>query len=281
MLQQIGRKSTAATTTFVHTGLRGADGRVLWLDGNQKITAGNGDFSDPRPNALSLLDRVDCPQRTPTCERACYVQNLAAAQPDLYALYAHNSETIREIVESQVLRAAWALQLGVWIAQNAKGGFRWHVSGDIISDDHARFIALTCKVTSGTPVRHWIYTRSFAHLEPLLEVATVNGGNLAINLSADRDNYRQAGALAMEHGLRVCYLATELGDVPEDLVDGDVIFPDYPLRGPGGAHAPSETRAGSVFWQSLTSTQRRLVCPVDLYGKSEGVRCGPCRKCLE
>ncbi len=279
-MTKIGRQSTAASTAFVSEALTGADGRTLYLDGNGKITAGNGTLDAPRANAFSLLDRVDCPQRTPTCERACYVQNLAAAQPDLHAMYAHNSRTMREILEDGPLtRTAWGFLLGIWIHEHAQGGFRWHVSGDVISRDHAKVIRLVCKVAD--PIPCWIYTRSFDYLEPLLEVSTTRGGNLAINLSADRDNYRQAGALAMEHGLRVCYLSTELGDVPADLVEGDVIFPDYPLRGPGGAHAPSETRAGSPFWQSLAGAQRGMVCGVDLYGKSEGMRCGPCRKCLE
>ncbi len=274
---QIGRKSTAASTAFVSEVLQGDDGRHLYLDGNGKITAGNGTLEEPRANAFSLLDRVDCPQRTPTCERACYVQNLAAAQPDLHAMYAHNSRTLREILEEPLGSIAWAFRLGLWIHEHARGGFRWHVSGDIISDGHAKFIALACKVAR--EVRCWIYTRSFDHLAPILEVSTTKGGNLAINLSADRDNYPEACGTADAFGLRVCYLATEIGDAPP-IHDGDVIFPDYPLRGPGGAHAPSETRAGSQFWASLTPAQRRAVCPVDLYGKSEGARCGPCQKCL-
>lgn len=270
---QIGRKSTAASTAFVSEPLT-FDGRTLYLDGNQKITAGNGTYDEPKPNALSLLDRHDCPGRTPTCEASCYVSNLAAAQPDLHALYAHNSRTMREILDAGPLtRTAWGFVLGLWIRQNAPGGFRWHVSGDVISRDHARFIRLACKVAD--PVRCWIYTRSFNFIEPLLEAP-----NLAVNISADRDNYAAARALADDYGLRVCYMATAIGDVPPDLRDGDVIFPDYPLRGPGGTHAPSATRAGSAFWASLTSRERRSVCPVDLYGKSDGMRCGPCQKCL-
>jgi hypothetical protein len=274
----LGRKSTAASTAFTFERLVGADGRHLWLDGNAKITAGNGSYDEPAANAFSLLDRVDCPQRTPTCEAACYVQNLAAAQPELHAMYAHNSRTIREILASPLLRSAWTLLLGIWIRDNAPGGFRWHVSGDVISMDHARWIARVCHVASDVPC--WIYTRSFRFLGPLLEVATVRGGNLAINLSADRDNYHRARAWSERLGLRVCYLSTTVGDMPPDMgrSPADVIFPDYPLRGPGGS--PHAYREGSPFWQSLTPAQRKLVCPVDAYSKSESVRCGPCKRCL-
>lgn len=273
----LGRKSTAAQTEFAHERLEGSDGRWLYLDGNQKITAGNGSYEDPRPNALSLLDRVDCPQRTPTCEASCYVQNLAAAQPDLHALYAHNSRTLREILaEGPLTRTSWGVTVGLWIRDNAPGGFRWHVSGDIISRDHARWIRFASRLAD---VPCWIYTRSFDHVEALL--GPYRAEKLAINLSADRDNYAAARQLADAHGLRICYLATEIGDVPPDLREGDTIFPDYGLRGPGGCHAPSETRAGSPFWQSLTGLQRRLVCPVDMYSKSERVRCGPCDRCLK
>lgn len=48
------------------------DGHHLWLDGNGKITAGNGTLDDPKPNAFSLVEIEDCPGSTPSCRTACY-----------------------------------------------------------------------------------------------------------------------------------------------------------------------------------------------------------------
>jgi hypothetical protein len=67
--------------------------------------------------------------------------------------------------------------------------------------------------------------------------------------------------------------------VPDDLPHESVIFPDYSLRAAKGK--PSDQRSGSAWWQSLSSAQRAMVCPVDFYGKSETLRCGPCRRCID
>jgi hypothetical protein len=164
-----------------------------------------------------------------------------------------------------------AQDVGAWITKNSPGGFRWHVSGDIFSLGYARWIA---EVVEWSPeVPHWIYTRSFPFLRPLLNI-----DNLTVNLSADKDNYWLARRYADKHDLRVCYLTVE-GEVPPDLREGDVIFPDYALRGVG--QRPFDFRSDSEFWQRLEGRQRKMVCPVDIYGKSEQVRCGPCRKCIE
>jgi hypothetical protein len=117
-------------------------------------------------------------------------------------------------------------------------------------------------------VAHWIYTRSFGMMTPLLDVSTTAGGNLALNLSADAENYERARALANGYGLRVCYMTLD-GVVPPDLRKGDVIFPDYKFRN------------DRVWFESLPPHQRAMVCPVDFYGKNERIRCGPCRRCLK
>ena len=99
--------STAATTTFCSARLDGpgwTEPLHLWFDGNGKITAGNGTRKEPRPNAFSLpaagVSGIEhCPQSTPTCRKACYVENLASAQSATYALYLHNAETMRKILD--------------------------------------------------------------------------------------------------------------------------------------------------------------------------------------
>lgn len=236
-------------------------GRRLWLDGNQKICGGNGTFDDPRPNALSLLPVTDCPGATPACREVCYVQGLREHRPDVYARYEENSTTIRKVVAGN-LGPSWAAVLAGWINTHAPGGFRWHVSGDVISWQHAKWIRSVCRMSSG--VTHWIYTRSFKLIGPLLGVP-----NLILNLSADVDNWDKAQrtALGSKPAPRLCYLAT--CDFVPPLPPGSVIFPDYPLR-------------GCAEWlQSLPPAQRKMVCPVDFKDKSERRRCGPCSKCIE
>ena len=261
--------TTADTTLFAHKTIA-SKGYVLTFDGNQKITAYNGSFEEPAANAFSIVQAQDCPFRTPTCEDSCYIHNLEKFQPELHKLYKRNSSEIRALLETR-FRYEVAYDVADWITENAKGGFRWHVSGDVFSDSYAEWIA---DVVSWSPtVQHWIYSRSFPFLGPLLHI-----DNLTVNVSADKDNYWLARRFADEYKLRVCYLTVE-GEVPDDLKEGDIIFPDYGLRGVG--QKPFEFRNDSEWWQNLKGEHKKMVCPVDLYGKSEKVRCGVCTKCIE
>lgn len=241
--------------------------QYLWIDGNQKITAGNGDYENPMPNAFSIVQIEDCPFSTPTCRSTCYVHNLGKFANPTHQKYRHNSETIREILSGPTDHyVSWGDVMANWISKNAYGGFRWHVSGDVFSDLYARFIAEVC-CRSGD-VRHWIYTRSFPYVRLLAKA-----NNLEINLSADKDNYDEAMKLNKKFGWRICYLTID-GSLPEDLPKGSVIFPDYSLR------AKDTPLKDHAWWNSLSKAYRKMVCPVDMFGKSTNVRCGVCKKCL-
>lgn len=265
--------TSAASTAFCGHKLVGAHREHLWIDGNGKITAGNGTLDEPRPNAFSLIEIEDCPGCTPTCRESCYVHGLKKYSPDTHALYVHNSKTIRTIL-SGYHAVAWADDVASYIRDNCQGGFRWHVSGDVFSREYAEWIAHVCN--KSPLVNHWIYTRSFAVtdsrdpsttiIEPLLRVL-----NLAINISADKDNADEARSFADRHGLRLCYMTTD-GRIPIPLWDGDVIFPDYNLRG--------GTERGRDWFAALTPQYKSFVCPVDYHGKAENRRCGPCARCL-
>lgn len=260
--------TSAASTAFCAEKISGPSG-FLWFDGNGKITAGNGTLDDPRPNAFSLVQIQDCPGATATCKASCYVHGLEKHAPDTHALYRHNSVEIRRIVGDPSIYFMWALVVADWIKNNCEGGFRWHVSGDVWSSLYAAWIARVCALTPN--VGHWIYTRSFKTFFPLLDASTTTGGNLAINLSCDKDNYLEALQLSRRHGLRLCYL-TSKGELPNTLRKDDVIFPDYSLRG--------GTADGQVWFGQLPSLYKSLVCPVDYHGKSERRRCGPCDRCI-
>jgi hypothetical protein len=259
---------------FAQAKIAGPDGRVLHLDGNSKITRGNGTYDAPAANSFSLVEVDDCPGSTPTCRAACYVQGLRVTAPEVHARYEDNSRTIREILELPYLCVRdWAGRLGAWITANASQGFRWHVSGDIFSQAYAHFIADVVRYSPTVP--HWIYTRSHSFIGPLVRL-----DNLAVNLSADRDNLWGARAARAQYRaireLRIAYLVDASGYVPRDLPAGSVLFPDYNLRG-----RDLERPVDAAWWQGLTPAQRRMVCPVDFFGASESLRCGPCRKCLK
>jgi hypothetical protein len=269
--------SSARATAFCSAKIAGPAGTYLYADGNQKICRENGTFEAPAPNAFSLVQVVTCPGSTEACRSACYVHNLETAQGAVHDLYKHNTHMINAILRYPEIADEWVMIMAAWIKANARGGFRWHVSGDVFSLQYARWIADV--VRESAPVPHWIYTRSFAFLEPLSAVATVHGGNLSLNLSADRDNLEKAILASEQWGsrdqhLRLCYLTLD-GAIPSVLGGDDVIFPDYKLR--PRQHA---TLAESEWWASLTPAQRAMVCPVDAHGKSEKNRCGPCSRCL-
>jgi hypothetical protein len=257
--------SSAAATAFCMDKLE-FNGQHLFFDGNQKITAANGTYEDPAPNAFSTVQVQDCPHRTPTCESTCYVHGLEKHANEIHQMYQHNSKTIREILSGPD-RFGWVKTFATWIEENAQGGFRWHVSGDVFSLDYANFIRDVCLASPN--VSHWIYTRSFPFVSPLTEAS-----NLIVNLSADQDNYTAARTTAKRFGLRVCYLTID-GTVPDDLEEDDVIFPDYSLRG-RDLDKPTE----HTWWQGLPQVNRKMVCPVDFFGKSESIRCGVCVKCM-
>ncbi len=298
-LHTIGRASSAATTDFVSARVDGPGGLYLNVDGNQKVSGWV-----PTPNAFSLLagngedplapghERHHCPGSTPTCRSSCYTWGIEKHAGSTYDLYRHNSVTIREILADVDLARSWATALGTWFRNNCRFvGVRWHVSGDVFSHAYAQWIADVCRTAWDVPA--WIYTRSFLEFnpliaermcDPLVEVCTERGGNLALNLSCDADNYDDAChyRAVMKAG-RLCYLTVD-GTRPADLFDvcpDAILFPDYGLRAPKGS-GPIEQRATNWWWQSLTSAEKRGVCPSDYYSKSEGVRCGAgaCSKCL-
>lgn len=253
-------------------------GLEFWIDGNGKVTRGNGTFAEPRPNAFSLpAASVDdpyshvggraCPGSTPACRASCYVRGLARAQPALYARYQSNADALAIALSTEQGFCFSAMRLAAWIEDNAAGGFRWHVSGDVLHARHAEWIVEVCSLAPSVPF--WIYTRTLDCV-----AALTRADNLAVNVSADVDNFIDARAIALRYGARLCYLVENAAPIPA-LPGGSVIFPDYALRG-----RDLEVPTDAPWWQSLTHEQRVQVCPADFGGQSESARCGPCRKCL-
>lgn len=268
-------------------------GARFTIDGNSKITVGNGTYAEPAPNAFSLpAASVEapgagaCPGSTEVCRSSCYVKGLAKHAPDLYGAYAENAVWLRAMLADPRTHFRSALALATWIRDHASAGFRWHVSGDVWNKDHATWIVNVAMLAPDVPF--WIYTRT---LDVVRTLRVAN--NLAVNVSADRENFERAYDCAQETGARLTYLVhgddvRPLPDckpgvcpcprctgVPHDLPAGSVIFPDYALRG-----RDLDTPTSAPWWQALDHEQRAMVCPTDFFGQSESARCGPCSKCL-
>lgn len=241
-------------------------GHTIHIDSNSKSTASNGDFFNPKPNAFSLPPVSTCPGSTAKCRKDCYVQGLAKFSPEVFATYTTNERVLHILLEQGP--ETGAQELGEWIAEHCKGGFRWHVSGDIFSRDHAQWIANVCN--NSPEVRHWIYTRSFFAV-PLL---TAQAKNLTVNISADADNLDLAARVAAVYPVRLTYFSHD-GSLP-DLPDDSIIFPNYSVRG-----RDLDEPTSHPWWQGLSQRERKMVCPTDFFGQSEVHRCGPCDKCLK
>jgi hypothetical protein len=295
-------------TTFCAAEVPLFDGLSFFIDGNSKITRENGTYTNPKPNAFSLPaasvegagDTTACPGSTSVCRDSCYVKGLAKHAPELYGKYLGNAHALAQILAKPGSEefSHSAMILADWIEENAAAGFRWHVSGDVQSLVHARWIVEVCSLAPEVPF--WIYTRTLRAVGTLRRAP-----NLAVNVSADRENFTAASLAASAHGVRLCYLADKAEhdwrmfrenapahcdncgafDIPAphvppgaclpDLPPGSVIFPDYALRGRALADPTS-----TAWWQSLTHAQRAMVCGTDFFGQSEAHRCGPCRKCF-
>lgn len=240
---------------------------ALFVDGNSKITRDDGTYEAPKPNAFSLPHISCCPGSTPTCRAACYAWGLAESQREIYRRYSLNAAALHRVLLSNETLQRSAAILATWIRDNCTA-FRWHVSGDVISERHASWISMVCARTPTT--EFWIYTRTLEAV-PTLLAAT----NLVVNVSADASNYARAAKVANQWvRVRLCYLTRD-GSIPDDLPTGSVIFPDYGLRG-----RSLDEPTSAPWWQSITHAQRAMVCGADFFGQSESQRCGPCTKCL-
>jgi hypothetical protein len=254
-------------TTYVYENVNIGNDLIIYVDGNSKITMGNGTYLNPLPNAISLPHISTCPGATKSCLSTCYVFGLRERAPEVYAKYAENERILHKILMNDRLSESSAEMFAAWISDKCASGFRWHVSGDVMSQQHAKWITNVCDLSP--TVIHWMYTRSI-DLVPIL----IKSKNLSVNISADIDNLAEAQEMAMLFGCRLCYL-TQDGSIPSCLSKDDIIFPDYPLRG------RDPNPIDHVWYKQLPIEKKRLVCPADFFGQSEQHRCGPCFRCME
>jgi hypothetical protein len=167
------------------------------------------------PNAFPLpagpLDvGGTCPGVTSACVD-CYAANLESIFPQFANLATANLATLQHLYghggQAAVVRALVALVDHSASVQRASGvrraSFRWHSDGDLFASWYAAAVRKVCAQTPG--VDHWLYTRSLGLVRYLMP----RPRNLAVYVSADFDNVRDAAKVAARYRLPVALLASD------------------------------------------------------------------------
>jgi hypothetical protein len=178
---------------------------------------------DAVPNAFGTTPGRDgtCgPAATDQCAAFCYVGHKPGRKARRYAaveaLLARNADIVRELAtpdgwerladeQTAMVRESHRRQVRAGVRDPL---FRWHWSGEILNEWHARAIARTCRATP--EVAHWIYSRN---LWVLAEIVGID--NLRVLVSADDDNLAAATAMAQLYGLQVAFAGDR--DVAESI----------------------------------------------------------------
>lgn len=167
------------------------------------------------PNAFPLpAGPVDqggsCPGVTAACVD-CYAANLEAAYSSFGRMVSANLDGLQHLYrcggQSAVVRALVGLVDHSANLQRAAGvrrpSFRWHSDGDLFASWYTVAVRKACEQTPG--VDHWLYTRSLSLVRYLMP----RPRNLAVYVSADSENVRDAARVAARYGLPVAMLATD------------------------------------------------------------------------
>lgn len=248
-------------TQFAHSVVQTPYGE-LHFDGNSKITCEDGSFESPVANSFSLPHIASCPDATEVCMAECYVHGVPA---EVYRSYLQNYRTLLRAYRAKRISSLVG-PISQYMLSNNLSRFRWHTSGDIFAPWYADMIGEICKLTP--EIKHWIYTRTDYGL------LLTQYGNMTVNLSADSENLEKMRELKRKNS---DFNLTYLAQTPDEPLpkEADVIFSTYALRGRDLIDPRDH-----FWWQRLPHEQQRKVCPVDFFGQSEIMRCGPCKKCL-
>lgn len=165
------------------------------------------------PNALPLPAGPlavggSCPGATAAC-KDCYAAGLESWSPGFRRAAAANLDGLRHLYGCgggrAVVRALVAIVEHSAMVQRAAGvrrpSFRWHSDGDLFASWYA--VAVRKAAASTPDVDQWIYTRSLSLVRYLMP----RPRNLAVYVSADSENVRDAARVASRYGLPVAMLA--------------------------------------------------------------------------
>lgn len=156
---------------------------------------------EPVPNAYGHA-RASCVGRTEFCT-SCYAENLER-YPTVSALLNHNWQLVqRHLGNVDTLAGMLSEVVARSVEQQTAAGvefptFRWHWDGDIPSSAYASAIR---RVAVAFPeVRFWLYTRTLSAVSRFATgTPRTTPDNLAVYLSVDRFNVRQAKLVHRRH----------------------------------------------------------------------------------
>lgn len=173
------------------------------------------------PNALPLpagpLDvGGSCPGVTAAC-RDCYAAGLESAYSTFGRMASANLDGLQHLYgcggSRAVVRALVSIVEHSAAVQRAAGvrrpSFRFHSDGDLFASWYTVAVRKACAQTPG--VDHWLYTRSLSLVRYLMPCPR----NLAVYVSADSENVREASRVADRYGLPVAMLAADSAHAAE------------------------------------------------------------------
>lgn len=173
------------------------------------------------PNAFPLpagpIDQGgSCPGVTAACVD-CYAANLEAAFSSFGRMVSANLEGLQHLYrcggQRAVVRALVSIVEHSAAVQRAAGvrrpSFRWHSDGDLFASWYAVAVRKACEQTPD--IDHWLYTRSLSYVRYLMPAPR----NLAVYVSADSENVREAARVASRYGLPVAMLAADSAHAAE------------------------------------------------------------------
>ncbi len=137
--------------------------------------------------AWSLREGRTCPGATSACKDPCYPKHGRMNTKHPIARRDKNKDSVMSLMVQGVGALVEQL-IAMWHQLKT---VRLHDAGDFFNPAYTTAVKLACAACPGT--KFWAYTRSFTlplTLKALVELAALR--NVAIWLSADRDNYKKA-----------------------------------------------------------------------------------------
>lgn len=156
-----------------------------------------------------------CPGATSVCQSVCYAGKLERLRPAVRNVLMHNWEQLRDANYDTMFKLLSIMIRGFDAECDEKGAeklFRIHWDGDFFNDDYTQ--AWGDVVRDNPQIRFWVYTRTE---KSAIMLDSMRLDNLALYFSTDSDNKSTGESLAMNHGIKLAYLADTFDNGKSDM----------------------------------------------------------------
>lgn len=113
--------------------------------------------------------------------KSCYARRGNYLFPGAATLRRENLDATKKAIRSPAHAKKWVTTLTGFIHASGSAWFRWHDSGDIISERHLHMVFDVCEQTPD--VKHWVPTREYAFVQSVL-LSRPMPKNCTVRLSA-------------------------------------------------------------------------------------------------